>query len=597
MTKKKIIIWLIVVIIIAGISWSFFGKKSQAEYTTEAVKRGDLVQTVSEVGSVKAAKELNLNFNSVGKLNKILVKVGDLVIKDQILAELDYSSLLIKQREAQSSLDVARATLNKLLAGATASDIAVYSSQVNQAKSSYAAALTDKDKAEKTLNESVNQAQKKVNDLNAVNNVYKQAVDNNRNYLLNAIEAKIFAANNALDYVSRIINDSTFSDSFSVKNSVYEVSTNNNYDQASTLKITANNGLNQAKIETSDANLATAEESSLNYLNKTIQTLNSCFSALESSIVSSSLSQTQLDTFKSNINTHLSTINTAVSAIQTADYNYQNSLTNWSDAKTTAQNSLDSALVAREQQLATAQARISAAKEAWDVAQQQLNKIKAPTRTEDLDLARAQVSQAMSNLDLTKQQINDNKILAPINGRIANINYEIGEQVSGTKPMITLLTENNFEVEVDISESDISKIKLNDPVALTFDAFGENRKFNAALYFVDPASTIISDVIYYKVKIRFTDDISTLSDIKSGMTVNAVITTNKKENVLIIPGRAVIDKNGAGKFVKILTDVKKNTVVEVPVAIGMSGNDGLVEVLSGDIKEGDKIVTFTKAAK
>jgi RND family efflux transporter MFP subunit len=211
---------------------------------------------------------------------------------------------------------------------------------------------------------------------------------------------------------------------------------------------------------------------------------------------------------------------------------------------------------------------------------------------EDVALAQAQVSQAEANLNLVKKQMADNIIMAPMDGQITNINYEIGEQVNSTKAMITMLTENNFEVEADISESDIFKIKVDNSVTITFDAFGENRKFQGLVYFIEPASTVIQDVIYYKVKIKLTDDAVTLTDIKSGMTSNVVITTDSKDGVLAVPSRAVLEKTGDGKYVRVLRS--GNQVEEIPVSIGLSGNEGMVEVISDQLKEGDAVITFVK---
>ena len=63
MKTKWIIV--IVIIIIAG-AGSFLwlnNRQPQVEYTTVELKRENLVQTVSEVGTVKAKKELELNFS------------------------------------------------------------------------------------------------------------------------------------------------------------------------------------------------------------------------------------------------------------------------------------------------------------------------------------------------------------------------------------------------------------------------------------------------------------------------------------------------------------------------------------------------------
>ncbi len=572
----------------------FANKKPTVEYTTVAVKRGDLTQSVSEVGSVKAVKELELNFNSAGQLAKILVKNGDLVKKDQPLAELDDSALLIKQREVQSSVDVARANLNKLLAGAAPSDVAVYSAQVNQARVAYSAASADFDKTQSSINENIKQLETKVADLNSSDNIYYSALVGAQDTLVTTIDAKNFAANNALDYVNGVNTNKDIKDELSVKNLSYLNDAEMYYAQANDVEISANNALATARRSLSEADLSAAVTVSLDYLNKTFKSANNCFNALESSVVSPDLTQTKLDNYKATISTHLATVNGGIAAIQAADYAYKNAKINLSEAKKNAANSLSSAKINSDQQLASAQSRIDTARQTWDVAQKQLDKIKTAARPEDISLARSQLASAEANLDLVKKQISDSQIIAPIDGQISKINYEIGEQVSAAKAAILMLTENNFEVEVDIPESDIFKVKVGDVAAMTLDAFGEKRNFNGTVAFVDPAATSISNVIYYKVKVLFTDAPALLSDIKAGMTANVVITTNNRHGIIIVPSRALVDKNGQGKIVRILIDAKNNKITEVPVTIGLNGDDGLMEILSGDVKEGDAVVTFVK---
>jgi len=587
-----------VIIIIAG-AGSFLwlnNRQPQVEYTTVELKRENLVQTVSEVGTVKAKKELELNFSQTGRLNKISSKVGDVVKKDQVLAELDQSSFLIKEQEALSSLNVARAGLSKLLAGSTASEIAIYEAQVNSAKTSYLAAMEDYTKTQDSVDETALQAQKKLTDLQSDDplvNTYEQSIENNRDSLITIADSKIVVAGVALDYADRILSDNDIKNLLSVKNLFYLANTQNYYSQSLILKTAAVNDSAAARSNPTDANLNKMVQSFLDYLNGTFQTMNNLFSVLENSIISSTfLSQTSLETFKANVNSQVGIINTGISTLQTADHTLKSSIVALSDAVKAAQNSLNSAQIAGRQQLASAQSRVDTGREAWDVAQKQLAQIKAPARVEDVALASAQVSQAEANLNLIKKQMADNIISAPMDGQIININYEIGEQVNSAKAVIVMLTENNFEVEVDISESDISKIKINNSVAVTFDAFGENRKFQGVVYFIEPASTVIQDVIYYKVKIKFTDDAAALTDIKSGMTANVIITTNSKDGVLSVPARAVLEKTGAGKYIRVLRT--GNQVEEIPVSIGLSGNEGMIEVLADQLKEGEAIVTFVK---
>jgi len=153
------------------------------------------------------------------------------------------------------------------------------------------------------------------------------------------------------------------------------------------------------------------------------------------------------------------------------------------------------------------------------------------------------------------------------------------------------LGENNFEIEVDISEADIAKIRKDNPAEITLDAFGDEVKFPGQVYSIEPAETIIQDVIYYKVKVELSEkDEVKMAGIKSGMTANVIITTSFRDNVLIMPSRAVVEKNGGNKYVRVLVGKK---VIEAPVEVGLRGDEGLVEVLSG-VKEGDEVITFVK---
>jgi HlyD family secretion protein len=69
------------------------------------------------------------------------------------------------------------------------------------------------------------------------------------------------------------------------------------------------------------------------------------------------------------------------------------------------------------------------------------------------------------------------------------------------------------------------------------------------------------------------------------MTANIDILTDKRENVIIIPQRAVVSQNG-DKIVKILEGEK---IREVKVKTGLRGSDGNVEIIEG-VKEGEKVV-------
>ncbi len=629
MKKKIFIIFFIIVVIVISLWFFVFKKEVKDEYTIEKSKIENIIQTVSEVGTVKADKEIKLSFLANGKLSVKNVEIGDKVKKGDLLAELDYKSLLIQKEEAESNLRVAKAGLSKVLSGARNQEIAVSNAQVVQAQESYYATLDNLEKVKETVNENISQAKKTLSDLTlkgtsnvttyeqAINSAqisldntkatYQKSVDNNNSTVLTTIDSKLAVINTALDNVNQIIDNDNLKNTLSVKNSSYLDSTKTTYNNAVTFLRSANESLDTANNEKSEVRIDQSISLSLLAANKSFESLNYCFNALESSLISESL----LDTYKATIDAQITLVSSGITAIQTAQHNLENARlaykTNVStaedalnkvkvafdDAIITAKNSLASVEVNGEQQITTAQNSVNTAKETWEVAKKQLIQLQAPARKEDIELNNAKIAQAKSSLALVVQRIEDSIIKSPIDGKIIKDEYDVGEQINMGMTVFSVLAENNFEIEVDISEADIAKVNQGNLVDITMDAFGDDIKFQGEVYFIEPAETVIQEVIYYKVKIKFVGQESYLANVKSGMTANVDITTNKKDNVLVVPSRAIIEKDESKKVVRVLVGEK---VIEKEVEVGLRGDGGKIEILNG-INEGENIITFIKINK
>ncbi len=625
--RKKLLIFLAIIVVVVVLIVIFAPKKDESEkYATTFVEKKDLIQTVSEVGTVKASSEIELSFLTSGNLNKKYVKIGDKIKKGQILAELDYGGLIIQREEAQSSLDVARANLNKILSGATTEERAVVMAQAEKARKTYLAALSNLEKVQITVAESVSQARKSLSDLESVgaDNVttYEQAVisaqvdlDNTKatyqkdvdNYIdsaLSAIDAKLSVANTALDNIFTIIDNSAIADELSTKNKAYLANTEFTYDQSQVLVVDANDSFLKASSKKTESLVNQAINDTLIFLNKVADSLDHCYNALEAS----TMVQATIDAYKASISAQIAVVSTAISAVQSAEQNladatlaYDTRVSDSRDSLVQAQVALDSAILIAKNSLATAQtngdekvsgaqSNVDTSEEVWEISKRELEKLNAPARLEDVALYKAKVSQAQSSLDLINKRIEDSIIKSPIDGEVVKVEYEIGEQTLVGKTAFSVLGENNFEIEVDISESDIAKVKKGQISEITLDAFGEDTYFEAMVNFIEPAETVISEVIYYKVKIKFIENEEKMSQVKPGMTANVTITTNEKKDVLVVPSRAVVEKNGSGKVIRVLKD---GEVVDKSVKTGIRGDGGEIEILQG-IKELEEIITFIK---
>ncbi len=629
--KKAIYILVAIAIIgVVVISVIAKGSKELFEYTTQTLEKSDLTQTVSETGVIKTSKSFDLSFEQGGTISKIYTSIGQVVQKDQLLAELDYSNLDIRLNQARASLDVAKANLSKLQSGATVHEIAIYTANYNRAKASYDSALIDLQKYKVTLNENITQAQKTLDDLvskdintittyeqaldSAVTNLentkttYQKGIDNSLSTSLTSAEAQTSPINNSLDQVNSIITDTDIDEFLSVKNKVYLTQSKRAYDEAIILLERVNEDILLVKISPNKDNVSDLLSSILNTLNKTYLSLNNLFSALENSVTSSSYTKTQLDAHKAIINTQIGIISASLASIQsssqaldsailtydtkvdTANDGLSQAKANYDNALITATNNLANTINSGEQQISTIQSQIDIANNSLLVTQAELNRIKSPARYEDVNLYQAQVRQAESELSSIKNQIEKTKLKSPIAGTVSKLDIEPGEQYNIGRPMLSIISGNEYEIEVDISESDITKVKIGDKTLITLDALGTGLKFYGTVSFIEPAETVIQEVIYYRVTVVFDANNGNLNLVKPGMTADVEITTNSKTNILFVPGRAIIDRNGDGKFVKTYNN---QIVEEKKVQTGIFGNGGLVEIISG-LSEGDEVITFSK---
>jgi len=111
-TRTRIILGVVAVIIVAVVIVRARGKSnSNSLYQTTPVQRGELVATVGATGTVRAIQSATLNWQIGGVVDKVNVKVGDHVTKDDVLASLDPGQLPQSVILAKSDLVTAQKAL------------------------------------------------------------------------------------------------------------------------------------------------------------------------------------------------------------------------------------------------------------------------------------------------------------------------------------------------------------------------------------------------------------------------------------------------------------------------------------------------------
>ncbi|WP_339918926.1 efflux RND transporter periplasmic adaptor subunit [uncultured Flavobacterium sp.] len=241
--------------------------------------------------------------------------------------------------------------------------------------------------------------------------------------------------------------------------------------------------------------------------------------------------------------------------------------------------------------------------------------------------ASASVSEAQDNLGRTI-------IYAPADGTISMLNVELGERVLGTQQMtgteiLRVANLNNMEVEVDVNENDIVKIKVGDAAKVEVDAYLKKQFKGIVTSISNSASSALTadQVTNFKVKVRILKESymdllegkpAAYSPFRPGMTATVDIITKTKKNILAVPISAVVvksdtaavsdvkamepsdDKKEAPKsdkkfecvFVKV-GDKAKIRVIKTGIQ-----DDTNIEVKSG-LKKGDVVITgpYTTVSK
>ncbi|HEX7586379.1 MAG TPA: efflux RND transporter periplasmic adaptor subunit [Patescibacteria group bacterium] len=240
-------------------------------------------------------------------------------------------------------------------------------------------------------------------------------------------------------------------------------------------------------------------------------------------------------------------------------------------------------------QLAEAKAGVKVQQETLDNLVK--HKGSVPSTGDSRDAQRAQLAAAKAGVNVIMDQLKDTVIYSPIDGTVIKRFANVGEQTfinAARSTSILTVANGDMVIESNIPESDVVKLQIGQKAEVTFDALTLDEKYGAEIVEINPASTVIQDVVYYGIKFRLTNVDQRL---KPGMSANVDISTAEKENVLMIPLRAV-QTEGNQKFVEILNS-DGISITKVQIETGLEGDEGMVEVTSG-LQAGQKVVTFTK---
>ncbi|KKQ13840.1 MAG: Macrolide-specific efflux protein MacA [Candidatus Moranbacteria bacterium GW2011_GWF2_36_839] len=199
---------------------------------------------------------------------------------------------------------------------------------------------------------------------------------------------------------------------------------------------------------------------------------------------------------------------------------------------------------------------------------------------------KAQIKKAEDAVNIILTQIKATTLYSPLDGIVTKKIAELGENITVNSPVLTVSSLGEPYIQIDVPESDIVDVKIGQHAKITFDALSSDENLEGEIFEIEPASTVISDVVYYKAKIRLAKMDERL---KIGMSADADINIFEKNSVVMIPYRAV-KNDGDQDYVEILK--AENVVEKINVKTGVKGDEGMVEIVSG-LKGGEKVIVLS----
>ena len=220
--------------------------------------------------------------------------------------------------------------------------------------------------------------------------------------------------------------------------------------------------------------------------------------------------------------------------------------------------------------------------------------------TAEYQYNKAKSSYEKSQSDITKarQNLEYATIYSPIDGVVIDRAVEEGQTVAASFNTPTLFTIANdlrqMRVIADVDEADIGGVVEGLQATFTVDAFPED-VFKGSVTQVRLQPTTESNVVTYEVVV---DAPNPDLKLKPGLTANLTIYTMQKDSVLLVPLKALRFQpenapepvaDSANPRARVLWTQSPQGLQPVNVMTG--DNDGIFAEITGDIKEGDKVVT------
>ncbi len=206
--------------------------------------------------------------------------------------------------------------------------------------------------------------------------------------------------------------------------------------------------------------------------------------------------------------------------------------------------------------------------------------------------AQASVDVAKANLESAEVAVENTVVRAPFDGTVLTKDADVGEivapmagGVNSRGAVVTIADMSSLQVETDVSESNIEKVRTGQECQITLDAYPDVH-YDGYVAKIVPTADRGKATVMVKVAFKKYD-----SNVLPEMSAKVLFLKTERTNgagdnsgKLVVPSTAVVTRDGQ----KVVFKIKDNKAVETSVDLGQIVGDN-IEVKSG-LADGDQII-------
>lgn len=571
MNKKLVASVLVALgVIVSGAIWY---QTSGNGFATYEVELSDIENVTTLVGTVKANQDLDLGFEVSGKIENVYfvenqsVNAGDLIIelnkadlfaqRVQASANLKDAQSSLKQQEQQVLLEETR--LEDLRSGGSESEIRVAERNVDLRREELR-------KAEQALEEGLK------NNALELENILKES-EVVLTASLNQAVSSLYSLTDLQLETFGIETSESILVGFHKARAAEQLLGIKNAERFNVRVLSESKGGLLEKIQN-------VNFEDINQVNEYINELKNVYNEINSAYLSFSVDEDFSDSDFTTLNTDKNTVSSEISGLNVL----RQSILNTSRNNESSESNLRSSVSVAGSSLEQARSELDRVRDGADENDLRIQEIAIEQAKSLLESRQSRVQFEFGRIAAINADIEKRNIVSPIDGEIVDLELAKGEIVTPGDKVVSVQAENDLLIEIDSPERFISFIKDGQEVEVVLDAF-PRKTLVGKVAKVSKESTLVDNVPVFKVDISLDPD---GENVRSGMTGDVVVILDKAQEVRAIPAENITRDNGK-IFVNKITSKDPFVFEKTEIEIGVSGSDGMVEVISG-LSVGDEIL-------